>query len=190
LLGFVLPDSGQIKVNGMPLADMTPDSWRRQVAWIGQNPILFQGTIKENILLGRPHASAMQIEQAAGNARVLDFARHLPEGLNTPVGEHGFGLSRGQAQRVALARAFLKEAPLLLLDEPAAGLDAENEALVIDALETLSRGRTVLMLTHRLTNIKKMSRIMVLEKGRIVEQGIYGELTAAGGRFHRMVNQT
>jgi ATP-binding cassette subfamily C protein CydD len=188
LLGFLLPDSGQIKVNGMLLADMTPDSWRREIACIGQNPVLFQGTIKENILLGRPQASAIQIEQAAGNARVLDFARHLPEGLDTPVGEHGFGLSRGQAQRVALARAFLKGAPLLLLDEPAAGLDAENEALVINALETLSRGRTVLMLTHRLTNIKKMSRIMVLEKGRIVEQGTYAELTAAGGRFHRMVN--
>jgi ATP-binding cassette subfamily C protein CydD len=188
LLGFLQPNSGQIKVNGMLLADMTPDSWRREIAWIGQNPVLFQGTIKENILLGRPQASAIQIEQAAGNARVLDFAMHLPEGLDTPVGEHGFGLSRGQAQRVALARAFLKGAPLLLLDEPAAGLDAENEALVINALETLSRGRTVLMLTHRLTNIKKMSRIMVLEKGRIVEQGTYAELTAAGGRFHRMVN--
>jgi ATP-binding cassette subfamily C protein CydD len=171
----------------MLLADMTPDSWRREIAWIGQNPVLFQGTIKENILLGRPQASAIQIEQAAGNARVLDFAMHLPEGLDTPVGEHGFGLSRGQAQRVALARAFLKDAPLLLLDEPAAGLDAENEALVIKALETLSRDRTVLMLTHRLTNIKKMSRIMVLEKGRIVEQGTYAELAAAGGRFHRMV---
>jgi ATP-binding cassette subfamily C protein CydD len=187
LLGFLLPDSGKIKVNDFPLEDMTPDSWRRHIAWIGQHPVLFQGTIKENILLGRPQASAMQIEQAAGNARVLDFARHLPEGLNTPVGEHGFGLSRGQAQRVALARAFLKGAPLLLLDEPAAGLDAENEALIINALETLSRGRTVLMLTHRLTNLKKMSRIMVLEKGRIVEQGTYAELTAAGGAFHRMV---
>jgi len=128
----------------------------------------------------------MQIEEAAGNARVLDFTRHLPEGLGTPVGEHGFGLSRGQAQRVALARAFLKGAPLLLLDEPAAGLDAENEALIINALETLSRGRTVLMLTHRLTNLKRMSRIMVLEKGRIIEQGTYAELTAAGGAFHRM----
>jgi ABC-type multidrug transport system fused ATPase/permease subunit len=90
---------------------------------------------------------------------------------------------------VALARAFLKDAPLLLLDEPAAGLDAENEALIIKALETLSRGRTVLMLTHRLTNLNRMSRIMVLAKGRIVEQGTYAELTAAGGRFHRMVNQ-
>jgi ATP-binding cassette subfamily C protein CydD len=188
LLGFLLPDSGEIKVNGIPLADMAPDSWRRHIAWIGQQPVLFQGTIKENILLGRPQASAMQVEQAAGDARVLDFARHLPEGLNTMVGEHGFGLSRGQAQRVALARAFLKGAPLLLLDEPAAGLDGENEALIIEALETLSRGRTVLMLTHRMTNLKNMSRIMVLEKGRIVEQGTYAELAAAGGRFHKMVD--
>jgi ABC-type multidrug transport system fused ATPase/permease subunit len=132
----------------------------------------------------------MQIEQAAGNARVLDFAMHLPEGLDTPVGEQGFGLSRGQAQRVALARTFLKDSPLLLLDEPTAGLDAENEALVINSLETLSRGRTVLMLTHRLTNIRQASRIMVLEEGRIVEQGTYNELTAAGGRFNRMINQT
>jgi len=189
LLGFLLPDSGQIKVNGMLLADMTPDSWRRHIAWIGQRPVLFQGTIKENILLGRPEASAIQIEQAAGNARVLDFAMHLPEGLDTPVGEHGFGLSRGQAQRVALARAFLKGAPLLLLDEPTAGLDAENEALVINSLKTLSRGRTVLMLTHRLTNLRQTHRIMVLGKGRILEQGTYNELTAAGGKFHRMVNQ-
>ena len=189
LLGFLRPDSGQIKVNGMPLADMTPDSWRRHITWIGQKPILFQGTIKENILLGRPEASALQIEQAAGKARVLDFTTHLPEGLDTTVGEHGFGLSRGQAQRVALARAFLKGAPLLLLDEPTAGLDAENEALVINSLKILARGRTVLMLTHRLTNLRQTNRIMVLEKGRIVEQGTYGELTAAGGRFHRMVDQ-
>jgi len=189
LLGFLRPDRGQIKVNGMLLADMTPDSWRRHIAWIGQRPVLFQGTIKENILLGRPQASAIQIEQAAGSARVLDFAMHLPGGLDTPVGEHGFGLSRGQAQRVALARAFLKGAPLLLLDEPTAGLDAENEALVINSLKTLSRGRTVLMLTHRLTNLRQTHRIMVLGKGRILEQGTYNELTAAGGKFHRMVNQ-
>jgi ATP-binding cassette subfamily C protein CydD len=186
LLGFLLPDRGQILINGIPLTDLTPDSWRRQIAWIGQHPVLFQGTIRENILLGRPQASAMQLEQAARNARVLDFSIHLPQGLETPVGEQGLGLSRGQAQRVALARAFLKGAPILLLDEPTAGLDAENEALVISALETLSRGRTVLILTHRLTNIKQASRIMVLENGRIAEQGTYSELTAAGGAFHRM----
>ncbi len=188
LLGFLLPDNGRIKVNGMPLAEMTPDSWRRHIAWIAQHPTLFQGTLKENILLGRPQATDRQIEKAAGNAGVLDFARYLPAGLETPIGEHGFGLSRGQAQRVALARAFLKDAPLLLLDEPTAGLDTENETLVIQALHALSRGKTVLMLTHRLTNLKQADRIMVMDQGRIVEQGTYAELTAAGGRFHRMVN--
>jgi ATP-binding cassette subfamily C protein CydD len=187
LLGFLLPDRGQILINGIALTDLTPDSWRQQIAWIGQHPVLFQGTIRENILLGRPEASAVQLEQAARNARVLDFSIQLPEGLETLVGEQGLGLSRGQAQRVALARAFLKGAPILLLDEPTAGLDAENEALVISALETLSRGRTVLILTHRLTNIKQASRIVVLENGRIAEQGTYTELTAAAGRFHRMV---
>ena len=115
----------------------------------------------------------MQLSRPRGNARVLDFSIHLPEGLETLVGEHGLGLSRGQAQRVALARAFLKGAPLLLLDEPTAGLDAENEALVINALETLSRGRTVLMLTHRLTNIKQDEPHNGPGKRPHLEQGTY-----------------
>ena len=189
LLGFLVPDRGKIHVNQTPLTDLTPESWRRTIAWIGQHPCLFQGTIKENILIGQPEASDRQIEQAAAYARVMDFARQLPAGLDTPVGEHGFGLSRGQAQRVALARAFLKNAPLLLLDEPTAGLDAENEALIINAIKSLSRGRTVLMSTHRLTNIQQMDRIMVIENGHIIEQGTYTELTAAGGRFPQFVNQ-
>ena len=136
--------------------------------------------------MGRPQASDEQIEQAARNAKVLDFSMHLPEGLNTLVAERGFGLSRGQAQRVALARAFLKDAPILLLDEPTSGLDIANEALVIQTLNELSQGRTVLMLTHRLTNIKHADRILVLENGCIVEQGKYAELMLAGGIFQRL----
>ena len=186
LLGFLQPDKGCILINDNHLADLTPDSWRDQIAWIGQRPVLFHGTIRENILLGRPQATDDQLEQAAGDARVLDFSVNLPAGLETRVGEQGAGISRGQAQRVALARAFLKDAPLLLLDEPTAGLDAENESLVMEALNTLSRGRTVLMLTHRLTNIKHVDRILVLENGCIVEQGKYTELMAAGGIFHRL----
>jgi ATP-binding cassette subfamily C protein CydD len=189
LLGFIKPDDGCILINDTRLADLSPDSWREQIAWIGQRPVLFHGTIRENIVLGRPRATTAQIEQAAGHARVLDFSRHLPAGLETPVGEQGHGLSRGQAQRVALARAFLKDAPLLLLDEPAAGLDAANEALVINALNRLSRGRTVLMLTHRLTNIKHADRILVLDNGHLVEQGDYSELMAGGGVFHKMVTR-
>jgi len=189
LLGFIRPDKGCILINGDHLTDLAPDSWREQIAWIGQRPVLFHGTIRENIVLGRPRATQNQIEQAAGNAGVLNFSRHLPAGLETLVGEQGAGISRGQAQRVALARAFLKDAPLLLLDEPTAGLDSENEALVMGALNRLSRGRTVLMLTHRLTNIKHADRILVLETGYLVEQGNYSELMAGGGVFYRLVTR-
>jgi ATP-binding cassette subfamily C protein CydD len=186
LLGFMDPDQGIIMVNETPLADLPPESWRQHLGWIGQNPILFHGTIRDNIRLGRPQASEDELEQAARSARVLDFALHLPGGLDTLVGEQGLGLSRGQAQRVALARAFLKDAPILLLDEPTSGLDSKNERLVMSALEKLSSGRTVLMLTHRLANIEKADRIMVLEEGRIVEQGTYAELIEAGGVFQRL----
>ena len=189
LLGFLKPDDGKILVNGDNLRKLSPETWRMQIAWIGQRPMLFHGTIRENILLGRPQATAAQIQQAAADSRVLDFATHLPEGLETPVGELGAGISRGQAQRVALARAFIKDAPILLLDEPTAGLDSENESLVMDSLNNLARGRTALTLTHRLTNIRQADRILVLDKGRVVEQGRYSELMAAGGMFHRLVNR-
>jgi ATP-binding cassette subfamily C protein CydD len=184
LLGFLKPDRGQILINQTPLTDLNPASWRRHIAWIGQRPVLFHGTIKDNILLGKPQASEEQLERAARNAKVLDFTLHLPQGLNTHVGERGFGLSRGQAQRVALARAILKDAPILLLDEPTSGLDAENESLVLQTLNALSQGRTVLMLTHRLTNIKRADRILVLENGSIVEAGSYAELMHARGKFY------
>jgi ATP-binding cassette subfamily C protein CydD len=189
LLGFLQPDKGRILVNDIPLAALAPDNWRENIAWIGQRPVLFHGTIKENILLGRPKASAGEIEQAAGRAGVLAFSMHLPEGLETQVGELGQGLSRGQAQRVALARAFIKNAPLLLLDEPTAGLDVENETLVVSALKEFCQDRTVLTLTHRLENIRSADRILVLDNGIVVEQGSYLELMAAGGVFSRLVNR-
>jgi ATP-binding cassette subfamily C protein CydD len=171
------------------LAALAPDSWRENIAWIGQQPVLFHGTLKENILLGRPQASADEIEQAARRAGVLDFSVYMSEGLDTLVGEHGQGLSRGQAQRVALARAFVKDAPILLLDEPTAGLDVENETLVIRALKEFCRDRTVLTLTHRLANIRQTDRILVLDNGSVVEQGTYMELMAAGGVFRRLVDR-
>ena len=189
LLGFLQPDKGRILVNDIPLAALAPDSWRENIAWIGQQPVLFHGTLKENILLGRPDASAGEIQQAARCAGVHDFSGALPEGLDTLIGEQGLGLSRGQAQRVALARAFVKDAPILLLDEPTAGLDVENETLVVKALKEFSRDRTVLTLTHRLANIKQADRILVLDNGVVVEQGTYLELMAAGGVFRRLVDR-
>ncbi|MCP4626250.1 MAG: cysteine/glutathione ABC transporter permease/ATP-binding protein CydD [bacterium] len=189
LLGFLRPDDGRILVNDNNLIELSPESWREQIAWIGQRPVLFHGTIRENILLGRPRATDEQIQQAAHQSRVLDFTMHLPDGLETRVGELGAGISRGQAQRVALARAFLKDAPILLLDEPTAGLDTENESLVMHALDELASGRTALTLTHRLTNIRHADRILVLENGSLVEQGNYSELMAAAGMFYRLVNR-
>jgi ATP-binding cassette subfamily C protein CydD len=189
LLGFLQPDCGTVLINGNRLADLEVESWRRHIAWIGQDPVLFHGTIRENIRLGKPEASDDEIVSAARSARVLDFAVQLPAGLETPVGERGMNLSRGQAQRVALARAFLKKAPVLLLDEPTAGLDIENEHLVMQALKKLSAGRTVLLLTHRLLNVEPTDRILILEKGRIVEQGAYSELIGAQRIFYRLASR-
>jgi ATP-binding cassette subfamily C protein CydD len=189
LLGFIEPTNGRILVNGKSLTELVPDNWREHIAWIGQHPVLFHGTITDNILLGRPEATPAEINKAARDARVMDFSEQLPAGMETLVGEQGLGLSYGQAQRVALARAFLKDAPILLLDEPTAGLDAENESLIIRALERFSQGRTVLTLTHRLTNIQHVDRIVVLENGCIVEQGTFPELTTAGGLFHEFVKR-
>lgn len=186
MMAFVLPTSGRIMINGEPIDALDPEMLRRNMAWVGQRPVLFHGTVRENILLGRPGAPADALEDAARAARVMDFCRHLPDGLDTPLGEQGVGLSRGQAQRVALARAYLKNAPLLLLDEPTAGLDTENEMLVLAALETLSRGRTVFMATHRLENLQRADRIVVIGGGRIVEQGRYVQLMRAGSALYRL----
>ena len=189
LLGFNQPDGGELLIDGRPLADLDIDVWRRQLAWIGQQPALFHGSLRENIRLGRPDAADDAVEQAAQAARVTAFSHRLPNGLDTIVGEMGADLSRGQAQRVALARAFLKDAPLLLLDEPTAGLDLQNERLVLEALQALCRQRTVLMVSHRLASIQTADRILVLSAGRIVEQGRFDDLMNAQGRLHAMVTR-
>ncbi len=148
LLGFVRPDTGRVTINGADIAELVPQALSRMTAWIGQRPVLFAGTIRDNIRFARHEASDNEIETAARSARVLEFASRLPEGLDTRVGEGGYGLSGGQAQRIAIARAFLKNAPLLLLDEPTAHLDPATESEVLDSLRRLALGRTVILATH------------------------------------------
>ena len=180
LLGFERPVAGVVRVDGVPLSELDPDGWRRHLAWIGQHAALFHGTLRDNIRLARPDAGEAEVARAAEAARVLAFSEGLENGLDTVIGEGGAGFSRGQAQRVALARAFLKDAPVLLLDEPTAGLDRENERLVSEGIERLCRGRTLLMATHRLRHLRRMDRIVVMQAGRIVAQGDYAALAAEG----------
>jgi ATP-binding cassette subfamily C protein CydD len=167
LLGFRRPDAGRVLVNGIDLAEIDPEDLRRHIAWIGQAPVLFHGTLRDNIRLGRPEADDAAVERAAAEARVAEFAATLPQGLDTPVGERGIGLSGGQAQRVALARAFLKDAPLVLLDEPTASLDRDTEAEILESIRRLARGRTVIVATHSLAAMAIADRRILLEQGRV-----------------------
>ena len=189
LLGFYDPSEGAIRINGTPIADISPQDWRNQLAWVGQQPVLFYGSLRDNIRLGRPEANDTAIRAAASAAKVLEFADRMPEGLDTPVGEKGHRLSRGQAQRVALARAFLADTPLLLMDEPTAGLDAANERLVVAAIDTLSQGRSVVMVTHRMANVQETDRVLSLSGGGIAEDGSYRDLMAARGTLFNLLQR-
>jgi ATP-binding cassette subfamily C protein CydD len=148
LLGFARPDGGRVTLNGADIASIVPEALARMTAWVGQRPLLFAGTLRDNIRFARPDATDGELLAAVRAARVDGFAAALPQGLDTPVGEGGFGLSGGQAQRVAIARAFLKNAPLLLLDEPTAHLDPATEAEVLESLKRLAIGRTVILASH------------------------------------------
>jgi ABC-type multidrug transport system fused ATPase/permease subunit len=187
LLRFIEPDRGTITVGGRSLQDLSQAAWREQVAWVPQNPYLFHGTVAENIRLARPGASSDQVERAARQASAHDFVEALPQGYDTVIGEHGARLSGGEAQRIALARAFLKDAPLLILDEATANLDPEIEALVQEAMARLLPGRTALIIAHRLTTVYRASRIVVVDEGRLAEEGTHAELMKRGGLYRRLV---
>jgi len=148
VLGFLQPQAGQITINGAPLATLVPAARIKMLGWIGQKPVIFAGTIEDNIRFGRPAASETELQDSIRHARLADLLASLPLGLKTPIGEGGFGLSGGQAQRIAIARAFLKNAPLLLLDEPTAHLDPSVERDVLESLKHLAIGRTVILATH------------------------------------------
>ena len=176
---------GQILIDGQNVANATQQSLRGQVAIVQQEPILFHRSLAENIAYGRPGASRAAIEQAARLANAHEFILRLPKGYGTLVGERGVKLSGGERQRVALARAFLADAPVLILDEATSSLDSESEALIQQAMERLMKGRTSIVIAHRLSTVRSLDRILVFDRGVIVEQGTHATLAARAGGIYR-----
>jgi ATP-binding cassette, subfamily B, bacterial len=186
LLRFYDPASGTISLDGVPIRAADPHEVRARIALVPQESVAFAATARENIRFGRPEATDAEVERAAELAHATEFIRRLPGGFETQLGERGVTLSGGQRQRIAIARAILRDAPLLLLDEATSSLDAESETLVQTALEELMRHRTTLVIAHRLATVLSCDRIMVMDQGRIVEQGTHASLVAAGGLYARL----
>src|SRR6266446_6392217 len=188
LLRFMDTQEGRITANGIPLTDLPAEAWRASVALVPQRPYLFSGSVRANIRLAHPGASDGEVARVAELAGAAAFISQLPQGYETEIGERGTRLSAGQVQRLAIARAFLKDAPLLVLDEPTSSLDPESETLIRQALERLVQDRTVLVIAHRLNTIAQAQQIAVLEDGRLVEIGCYEELMRRSGPYSRLVD--
>jgi ATP-binding cassette subfamily B protein len=186
LLRFYDPASGTISFDGVPVNAADPREVRSQIALVPQDSVVFATSARENIRFGRPDASDAEVERAAELAHATEFIRRMPKGFEAELGERGVTLSGGQRQRIAIARAILRDAPLLLLDEATSALDAESETLVQTALEELMRHRTTLVIAHRLATVLSCDRIMVMDQGRIVEQGTHASLVAANGLYARL----
>jgi ATP-binding cassette subfamily B protein len=186
MLRFFAAQSGTIRFDGVDIADLDPIALRSRIAVVAQDPVIFSGTIADNIRYGRQDASIEQIRHAADAAAASEFIEKLPQGFDTLVGERGVTLSGGQRQRLAIARAILRDAPLLLLDEATSALDAENERLVQTALANLMVGRTTLVIAHRFATIRRLARIVVMEQGCVVAEGDHDSLMAGGGLYARL----
>jgi subfamily B ATP-binding cassette protein MsbA len=180
------PEAGAVTIDGHDIRAVTLDSLRDAVAWVSQDAVLFDDSVAANIRFGRPDASDAQVQAAARAAGAHDFITALPQGYATFVGERGQTLSGGQRQRIAIARAILKDAPILLLDEATSALDAESERQVQGALEHLKKGRTTIVIAHRLSTVAGADQICVIDKGRVIETGSHASLMGRGGLYARL----
>jgi ATP-binding cassette, subfamily C, bacterial CydD len=187
LLGFARATSGTISINGQRLDETDLDDWRARVAWVPQRAHVFAGTVLQNLLIARPDADFAAVRAAALDAGADDFIQSLPHGYDTELGERGVGLSGGQIQRLALARAFLKDAPVLLLDEPTASLDVHTQESIHDSLRRLARGRTVLLIAHRMSTVALADTIVVMEHGKVVQSGTHEALKTGDGIYRRLI---
>ncbi len=183
---FYDPVHGRVCLDGHDLRDLTVATLRRHIALVIQEPILFTGTVRDNILYGRPDATTAEVVAAAEAANAHDFITALPDGYDSQVGERGVRLSGGERQRIAIARAFIKDAPVLILDEPTSSIDSRTELVIIDALDRLMVGRTTFIIAHRLSTVRRADKILVVEKGRVVEQGTHAELLARAGLYAQL----
>jgi len=183
LLRFMDPDAGEIRVGGLPIDQVPLAALRQAIAYVPQDPSMFHRSIADNIRFGRPGATDAEVREAARLAHAAEFIEALPGGYETLVGERGVKLSGGQRQRVAIARAILKNAPILVLDEATSALDSESEALIQDALWTLMEGRTAIVIAHRLSTVRRMDELVVLDRGRVIERGAHDALLAGDGVY-------
>ena len=177
---------GQILLDGTDIRKLTLHSLRTQISIVLQEPLLFSGTIADNIRYGRLEATMEEVIEAAESANAHDFIVKLPEGYETELGERGAKLFGGERQRIAVARAFIKNAPILILDEPTSSIDSKTEAVILDALDRLMEGRTTFMIAHRLSTIRRADRILVVEDGRLIEQGTHEELLLLDGVYKQL----
>ena len=188
LLRFFDPQGGAIRVGGTDIRTFPLERLRSLCSIVSQDTYLFHGTVRENLLLARPGASQAELDQAAKSAAAYTFIHALPAGYDTVVGERGVKLSGGERQRISIARAILKDAPILILDEATSSVDIANEASIQEALSGIMKGRTTIVIAHRLSTVRNADRIYVLDRGRITESGSHAELMALGGAYRHLVN--